>query len=235
MKITKLLFSVLIFSFFQLQIAHSQNEKVTPTFKIVGKTKLTTLHGEKTVEYDPESPNHLYITDFGKNGAIVSKRQFLFSGKKFDLSVNYMEYHDKKKIFIDGFHTFYNTDGSIIKSLEYKSDSLLRQYKFYSNGQKQSKIPGVSTLNGEYQIWYQNGQLSFSGNYKDDLKHGDFELFDEAGTSIKKGVYQEGKLISGEAVVLDIVYDDPEKPAQYINGSEDFEGFFKRRSTEIGG
>lgn len=235
MKIIILLFASIFLFAIKPLVSYSQNEKATSAFKIVGETKATTIKGEKVVEYDPESPNHLYITDFGKNKIISSKRRFLFKGKKFDLEKSFT-YMKEKKLVADGTQTYYLHDGSIGNEDILNEGILNRRTTFYPDGKKKQMSSGdENTLNGEYQIWYQTGQLSFSGNYKNNLKEGEFQQFDPSGTLIKKGVYLGGILVSGDAVVQDVVYDNPEKPAQYINGSEDFEGFLKRRSTEIEG
>lgn len=233
MKISTLLLTVLFLFVFQVQQAYSQNEKINHTFKIVGPTQLKTSNGVKTVDYDPESSNHLYISEFNVNGTIVSKRQFLFSGKKFNLSVNYLEYLNKKEIIIDGLHSFYNNNGSIQKSLEYQNDILVREYYFYPNGQKQSMLPGIDVLNGEYKQWHSNGQLSFSGLYNKNLKDGEFQQFDESGALVKKGVYSGGKLISGEAVVQDINFEMPDKLANYSDGDKAFNDYLRGKTSEL--
>ena len=211
----------------------SQNEKATPTFKIVGKTKLTTLHGEKTVEYDPDSPNHLYITDFGKNGAIVSKRQFLFSGKKFDLAKQ-GEYIFKKELIKDGVQTKYHGNGTVEKDHIFKDGILQNEIIYYKDGKKHLLLSGdENILSGEYKIWHPNGQLIFSGNYKNNVKDGEIQLFDEYGNLIRKGIYLDGILISGEAVVQDIVFDNPEVPAHYKEGSSTFNDYLKLKSADL--
>ena len=81
--------------------------------------------GKKTVAYDPESNNHLYISYFGPGKIIEAKRQFLFTGKKFRLAGDYLVYKDKGEIQIDGSHTFYNKDGSIYETFGYNKDTLV--------------------------------------------------------------------------------------------------------------
>ena len=186
--------------------------------------------GKKTVAYDPESNNHLYISYFGPGKIIEAKRQFLFTGKKFRLAGDYLVYKDKGEIQIDGSHTFYNKDGSIYKTFGYNKDTIVSQITYFPDGQKQTLIPGNNSLNGEYKRWHPNGQLSFSGYFKDNLKNGTFEQFDESGVSVKKGVYKEGKLISGEKVVADIIYTDPDMPAKYAMGEEDLNHYLTKKA-----
>ena len=90
-------------------------------------------------------------------------------------------------------------------------------------------------MNGEYKMWHQNGQLSFSGNYKNNLKDGEFQEFNDSGVLQKTGIYKDRKLISGVAIVQDVVYDRPEKPAVYINGDEAFDEYLIRNSANIDG
>jgi len=73
------------------------------------------------------------------------------------------------------------------------------------------------------------------GNYKNNLKDGEFQEFSDSGVLQKTGIYKDGKLISGVAIVQDVVYDRPEKPAVYIDGDEAFDEFLKRSSTNING
>lgn len=233
-----LLTSLFLLTIQQTQVSYSQDEKVAHNFKITGKTKVPISPNSmafRAVEYDPDSPDHLFISYFNKDGLITTKSQFLFKGKRFNLE-DMNIYFREKELLTDGSQISYLTDGSIDKEDIIKEGRLKQRTIFYPDGKKKLLFSGdENTLNGEYQIWYPTGQLSFSGNYKNNLKEGEFQQFDSLGVLTKKGVYLEGKLISGEAVVQDIVYENPEIPAQYINGDEDFDCFLKRRSAEING
>lgn len=211
---------------------YSNDKKSTHNFKIVGSTKLQTSNGLKTVEYDPESPDHLFITDFNTDGRITAKRQFIFTGKTYDLTVNFMTYKDRNLIIMDGSHTFYK-NGSIHKTIIYKKDKPVIQNFFYPNGQMESTIPGIDYLNGEYKMWHSNGQLSFSGNYKDNLKNGEFEHFDESGNLLKNGIYHDGKLVDGEPIVQDITFHAPEVPAKFEQGKEAFNLYLTKKAMEL--
>ena len=208
---------------------YSKDNKATHNFKIVGKSTVATVHGEKTVECDPKSPDHLF---FNTDGKISSKRQFIFTGKTFDLTVNFLTYKDKNEIRMDGSHTFYK-NGSIHKTIIYEKDKPVIQNFFHPNGQMESTIPGIDFLNGEYKMWHSNGQLSFSGNYKDNLKNGEFEQFNESGTLLKKGNYQDGKLVDGQPIVQDIIFNDPEVPARYEQGEEAFNQYLTIKAMGI--
>ena len=233
MRTHLLLLSFLFYFVFQFQEAQSKDKSETHTFKIVGSNQVQISNGKKTVEYDSLSPDHLIISYFGKDGKINAKRQFLFTGKTFDLSVDYLKYMDNKEILMDGFHTLYNKDGLISVTLNYTKEKIISQIIYYPNGQKKSMIPGDKTLNGAYQLWYPTGQLSFSGNYKEDMKEGDFEQFAESGVPLKKGTYKHGKLISGEAVVQDILYENAEEPAYYEQGEEAFNEYLTIKAESI--
>lgn len=233
MRTNLLLLTCLLCFTFQYQEAQSKDKNETHNFKIVGSTHLQTSTENKTVEYDSINPDHLYISSFYDDGKLKEKRSFLFTGKKFDLSENYATYSNDRKIWLDGSHTFYNKDGSISKTSIYRKDKMISQILFYPNGKKQSMIPGGEELNGEYQLWYPTGQISYSGIYKDNMKEGDFELFDESGAPIKKGTYQQGKLISGEAVVPDIIYENPEVPASYAKGEEAFNDYLTQKAEGL--
>ena len=128
-----------------------------------------------------------------------------------------------KELVVDGIQTNYRLDGSIEQEQLIKDDQMLGVTCFYPDGKKQSVSSGdEKTLNGEYRMWYPNEQLWFFGNYKNNLKDGEFQQFDESGAIVHKGIYNEGKLVSGEAVVPDVIYKNPEIIAQFINGEVGF-------------
>ncbi|MBL7965614.1 MAG: TonB family protein [Prolixibacteraceae bacterium] len=88
-------------------------------------------------------------------------------------------------------------------------------------------------MTGDYKIWHTNGQLNFSGNYKDNLKNGLFQTFNESGELIKEGQYENGKLISGEPIVQDLIYEIPDIPAQFIDGPKAFNDYLKLKSENL--
>jgi TonB family protein len=210
----------------------AKDDNQSHTFKIVGNTHLPTVHGEKVVEYDPASADHLFISDFDKQGKMTVKRQFLFTGKEFDLSEDYLKYMRKKEIMIDGSHTFYK-DGIIEKTFNYRKEELISQMDYYADGQPKTLVPGDQELNGEYKRWHPNGQISYSGYYKDNLKDGNFESFDESGKSLKKGVYEKGKLVSGEHVLMNIAYENPEVSAKYEKGEEALNQYLTEKAKSL--
>ena len=238
MRIIFLLFTVLFLSVFQLQSVQTQDKEITNTFKIVGKTKAPTFQNSlemRTVEYDQDQPDHLFISYFSKDGKIETRIQFLFKGRKFNLA-NLAQYLDTKELLIDGLQTNYREDGSIESEQIVAKDKNQQKTTYFPNGNKQTVISGdESILNGVYEIWYPNGQLNFSGKYNNDLKDGEFQQFDSSGTLIRKGVYQDGKLVSGEAVVQEKNYEKPEIYAQYINGDNAFDEYLKLKSENIKG
>ena len=227
MKIANLLFAVFLLIVSQLHFVNAQDENGIHTFKIIGNTKIQTNNGEKIVEYDPESQNHLYITNFKKDGIISSKRQFLFTGKKFNLSHDFSEYVSNNEIVTDGTTTLFNNAGSVEKTSVYEKGKLVQECTFYANGLKKSMIP---FLNGEYKLWHPTGEISFSGMYQNDLKNGKFEQFDQSGKLLKCGFYKEGKLISGEPVIQDIIFENPEIPARYEGGELAFNDYLTKKS-----
>ena len=77
--------------------------------------------------------------------------------------------------------------GSLVSELLYKEEKLQQKTFYYPNGNKQMLISGNEKwLNGEFKIWYPNSQLNFSGNYKYNLKDGEFQQIDENGKACKK-------------------------------------------------
>ena len=201
-QLTALFLSVLL-----LQPAYSQEPKNTHTFKIIGSKRIMVYlpaQIEMRVEYDTASIDHLYITEYNPNGFRKTKTRLLFKGEKFNLE-RISKSIEKGELLMDGIQTDYKDNNSIGSELLYKEEKLQRSTFFYPNGNKQISFFGdEDTLNGQFKMWFPDGQLSFSGNYKNNIKDGEFLQFDQSGTVLKKGIYQEGKLISGVAVNQDV-------------------------------
>jgi len=236
MKIVLRLIVVSFLISIHVHSSFSQEAKIKNTYKIIGERKVSIFPKSletRTVEYNPENPDHLFISYFSKDGIIETKAQFRFTRKVFELN-KIGDYMINKELVVDGIQTNYRLDGSIENEQLVKDDQMFGETCFYPDGKKQSVSSGdEKTLNGECQMWYPNGQLSYSGNYKNNLKDGEFQQFDESGTISHKGIYSEGKLASGESVVPDIVYKNPDKIAQFINGAEAFDEWLKSRSASI--
>lgn len=158
----------------------------------------------------------------------------LFKGKKFNLE-KLSEYIRSKELLRDGVQNILREDTSIASELIFKDDILRQQTTYFANGNKElSFLCNNEMLHGEMNMWYPDGHLSFTGNYKNNLKNGPFESFDQAGNSDRKGIYREGKLISGESVVQDLVYDKPDVPAQYIDGDVAFNNYLIMKTHGFG-
>ena len=228
-----------IFFLFQLQSAICQSKESMNNFKITGKIRIQIPFYseevyERSVEYDKKSPDHVYITDFRKNGSICQKTQMLFKGKKFNLE-KLSEYIRAKELLRDGVQNIFREDTSIASELIFKDDILRQQTTYFANGNKElSFLCNNEMLHGEMQMWYPDGHLSFTGNYKNNLKDGPFESFNQTGNPDRKGIYQEGKLISGVSVVQDLVYDKPDVPAQYIDGDVAFNNYLIMKTSGFG-
>jgi len=212
------------------------SQEITPAFKITGDKRIPVYLGdsqERSVEYDPAGFNHLYITDFRKNGFILEKTQFLFKGERFNL-LKLQDYYTRKELFQDGIQNKYSKDEKLESQLIYKADKLQQQTFFYSNGNRQTSFYGdENILNGEFKMWYEDGHLSFSGNYKNNIKHGDFESFDPSGKPDRKGTYKDGKLVAGESVVQDLVYEMPDISAQPIGGDSTLNKYLKMKTADL--
>ncbi len=230
--------SIIVLFTIHVQLCFSQNEKITHTFKIVGKSEAFVITGipEKTaVEYDPNNANHLFVTKFNKEGLPTSKTHYHFLGKRFELP-QIIDYILKKQLISDGLHISYRENGSIEKEQTFKNGILQQITSYYPDGKKQLlSVVNDKILNGEYKMWYANGQLRFSGSYKDNLKDGEFQSFNESGAIVKEGIYKGGNLVSGDPVVLDVWYDHPDEPASYIDGDKAFDEYLNRRSAGLDG
>lgn len=238
MKKTAILATFAFFFLFQFQTAYPQGRDTKHKIKIVGKTEVPLISGspgQQNVSYDDNSPDHLIVTSTDQDGHVLLKTRYSYSDQKFDLSL-FQEYTSTKKLLPDGLQTTYRSDGTTEFECVFAAGILQQKTSYYPNGYRQSLISGDDTmLKGEYKIWHENGQLCFSGNYRNNLKDGKFQSFDKSGIEIKQGMYEEGKLISGEPVVLDVLYENPEKPAEFINGEEAFDEYLRKKSTSLDG
>lgn len=211
-----------ILSLFLFTPVFAQQPTISHNFKIQGLTEipnLTSFASTKMVEYDPQSPDHLLVSFFDSNEKIVSKTRFLFKKKKFELAKagDYLVAND---LVLDGPHVSFFNDGNVDKELIYKNGILQQETSFYSGGTKKSIICGdEQTKNGAFKMWHPNSHPWFSGEYSNNLKNGEFQQFDELGKLIRRGEYQQGKLISGDPVVPDIFYKNPEIKAEYSEGN----------------
>lgn len=225
------LFGVLVFGTVSQQ---ALSQEVTPAFKITGPKKMEVYPGavnQRAVEYDLYSADHLYISFLGPKGVLLEKTQYLFKGKKFNLA-DLQDYLLQKELLRDGIHKTFSKDQVLELEMIYKDDTLREQTNFYSNGEKFMTFAGdEKALNGKFIMWYSNGQISFQGRYKNNRKDGEFESFDESGTLERKGVYESGKLISGESVVQDFLYDAPEVPAQPADGTDAFNQYLAAKTA----
>lgn len=211
-------------------------QEVVPTFKITGAKRVDVFSAgvnQRAVEYDPYNADHLFISFFGPGDVLLKKAQYKFKGKKFNLT--YLQDHlSEKELLRDGLHTVFSANQSVAAEMIYMNDTLREQTYYYPNGAKQMTLSGdENTLNGEFTMWHPNGTISFLGRYKNNVKHGEFKSFDESGTLERKGVYESGKLISGESVVQDLVYDTPEVPAQPADGIEAFNEYLKTKTVDL--
>jgi len=227
-----LLFTLLI----SLQHLFAQEHSVDHNFKISGLTSIANLTSSvstKMVEYDPQSPDHLYVSLVDANEKIVTKTRFLFTTKKFEL-IHATDYLISDDLILDGSHVSFFENGSIDKELIYKNGTLKQETEFYPNGERKSVVSGDDQVkNGVYQMWHLNGQLSFRGEYSNNLKNGEFQQFDESGNLMKKGTYRYGKLVSGEPVVQDIIYKVPEIKAECSKEKESINKELKLRFDEL--
>ena len=236
MKRTASLLTILLLTFFLNQNVQSQEKKETHSFKIIGKTSIQSYAynvGMMTVEYDTTSANHLYISEFRKNGYLKTKTQLLFKGQNFNLE-KIDGYNSRNKLLVDGTKKEYNEDEIIINEYLFKEKKLIGQTLFYSDGKKQLSFECKANLkSGKYEFWYPNGQLNVSGNYLNDQKDGEFKLFDVSGNLLRTGVYQKGKLISGDAVIENKIFDNPEKQARFRGGNVAFNDYLKSKTAQL--
>lgn len=227
-----------IFSIFCLLViighqSYAQKTTITPSFKISGAKNYTNYQGGAKVEYHPASPDHLYIYIYDQNGQLLMKTSYNFKGKKFLLK-KFNDYIKEKQLVRDGKHYNYRNKNQVSSELTYKEGIESSYLTFYGNGNKELYIEGnPATLNGDYKMWYPNGQLQFSGHYKNNRKHGEFESYAEDGKILSKGTYSAGKLISGVSVVQDLAHEKPDVPAEFPGGDDALTEYLTKRISNL--
>ena len=76
---------------------------------------------------------------------------------------------------------------------------------WHHNGQKKKEITyvlfeGKSLAEGYSYEWYRNGQLRVKERFKKGLRDGKWCKYDPDGKLIKRGVYENGKHVSGDKI-----------------------------------
>jgi TonB family protein len=233
MKQFAAIISILCLLWLAGQKSYAQKNTIVPSFKISGAKSYTDYQGKAKVEYHPESPNHLYIYDYNQEGQLLTKTSFLFKGEEFLLR-KFNQYINEKQLVRDGKHYNYRNKNEVASELTYKEGIVVNALTYYENGNKEMYMEGdAATLNGEYKMWYPNGQLQFSGYYQNNIKHGDFESFSEDGKTLRKGTYEAGKLVSGVSVVQDLVYEKPDVPAEFPGGDDALNEYLNKRISNL--
>ncbi len=119
----------------------------------------------------------------------------------------------RKEIFFkDGLESgvgkeFAKSDGRVIKLIYYKKG-------FIEDIENINRIDAAGMKQGKWKYFYDNGQVSLEGEYKNDLKHGYFKEYAKDGTLLSTSKYIEGILQEdvAELAKLDI------KREYYPNG-----------------
>ena len=217
-------------------LAVAKNDDDSHSFKIVGSKKQTLLLGkvkERVIKYDPASRDHILIIDFDKLGNKLTERKYLFTGSKFKMN-DFGNYINTEQLMKDGTWKQFSGPDKISVESVFASNILQRKIFYYPNGHKKALVSGSQDyLNGPFKMWYENGQLSFLGYYHLNEKDGEFESYDQTGQLISKGIYENGKLFSGNPVVQDFVYNDPEVSAHLFNTPESFNKFLRTKTADL--
>jgi len=206
------------------------------TFKISGFDKITDPENPflfKSVEYDLIEKSHLIIISTTKDKIPVSKLTYLFTGEVFKLK-QMEEYIDQKTMVLDGKTQLFSEKGTLEGELVYKNGVIIQGTNYYSNGQKYMFLEGSDKeINGTYKVWFENGQLNFEGQYVNNVKNGVFHSYDQEGKKLSEGTYEMGKLVAGEPVVLDIIYENPEVQASFQDGFDSFQTVISKRVASM--
>lgn len=236
MKPTSQITIIFILLFSSFQKAYPQTSTQEYKFKITGETRLPDTSDPNVdcvVEYDSLSNNHLIISAFRKDGSTISKVCCLFTGRNFKLEKK-DEYSFKKELIPDGLTQVYNINNILEAEMLYENGKMTKATTFFENGNKRMSLTSKDNiLNGPYKIWHENGSLSFEGNYTNNIKNGQFINYNESGTVISEGLYENGKLVSGEAVVIDQFYNNPDVDPKFKEGTLALSHEIRKRSFEM--
>ncbi len=125
------------------------------------------------------------------NGKMTRTWKTYYESGKIKNSVNYSDGE------LDGeAYFYYESDENIVKAeAEFDNDLMTgTYYEFYLNGTQKSKIEyDDGEADGEAKFFYPNGKLKIEGEYKNNLKHGNWTYFDEKGKKIGKEKWKNGK------------------------------------------
>jgi antitoxin component YwqK of YwqJK toxin-antitoxin module len=103
-----------------------------------------------------------------------------------------VSYHENGKISFRGTYKDGETDGKC--EWWYDSGQKMKEITYVS-------INGESLANGDYFVWFRNGQLMKKESFKMGTRDGDWIQYDINGKIIKKGTYKDGMHISGDKIV----------------------------------
>jgi hypothetical protein len=236
MNSTFQILSICFLSLICIQTTPAQTTSKEHSFKITGKTRLPDTADPSVdclVEYDTTSIDHLIITAFREDGNMISKISCLFTGEKFKL-VDKDKYTYEKKLILDGTSQLFTSNNILQANMIYENGKVVEATTYYENGNRNIFLTCKNdTLEGSYKIWFENDKLNLEGNYINNKKDGLFKLFDESGTLVREGQYDKGELISGEAVVADLLYENPRTNAIYSKGTAAFSEELKKRSVVL--
>ena len=77
----------------------------------------------------------------------------------------------------------------------YKYAIMVSEKESESESKRESENNEKGEKDGWFQSWYENGQVHEKGEYKEDLKNGEWTEYAEDGSIISSEKYQKGKLL----------------------------------------
>ena len=145
----------------------------------------TTFKGTKELRYEGQFSHGKEIGLF-KFYQYLNEKSILSATKKFNDSNSVAEVR------------FYNPSGSIISQGKMNGKKYVGEWNYYhKNSVKIMRIERYDAYGlqqGEFKVYYKNGQLAEKSNYKDDKLDGESLWFNQNGVIIKKFTYKEGLL-----------------------------------------
>ena len=126
---------------------------------------------------------------------------FSFSAKTQDTTLTFYPDTDQRweKIFNNGEKTaenIYYADNTPWMTVKYTPNVEENWEWFHSNGNPYFKATIANDLlQGKYQIWYENGQLAESLNFKDNIEDGPAEFYHSNGQLAMKGLFSDGRMV----------------------------------------
>lgn len=159
--------------------------------------------GNLTQEYTIRKKDQLkegVFKEYDSEGVLISEAQYeggRLNGERkiYDQAGKVQNIEHYKNDTLQGAFQIFYPDGSLKVEANYINGNVEGEWHtYYENGQLEERVTFVKNLeNGPFIEYHPNGKLKAKGTYKDgDKEQGLLEIYDEAGTLIRKMECDQG-------------------------------------------